>query len=158
MSAPSALAGNAHEDRPEAKKILLVDDDAAIQESLLALLADEGYDVCATRDGQDALDILRAHPPDLIILDLMMPVVDGWQFRTIQRADPNLSEIPVIVISADASAKARAIHADHYLRKPFSGDDLLLAIERTLLGRERQQLSERLRDAERIALLGTVAA
>src|SRR5207248_1013429 len=76
----------------------------------------------------------------------------------IQRADPNLSEIPVIVISADASAKARAIHADHYLRKPFSGDDLLLAIERTLLGRERQQLSERLRDAERIALLGTVAA
>jgi signal transduction histidine kinase len=146
------------ETRYRSRRILLVDDDAEIRDSLSSLLIDEGYEVSTSDDGRGALDLLRVRPADLIILDLRMPVMDGWQFRNIQRADPVLAEIPVIAVSADGSAQAAAIHADHYLRKPFKADELLLAVERILLGRDRQLLSQKLRDAERIALLGTIAA
>jgi signal transduction histidine kinase len=151
-------AQSATADVPATRRILLVDDDPEIRESLSSLLTDEGYEVSTSHDGRQALTLLRSHPTDLIILDLRMPVMDGWQFRTLQRADPQLSEIPVIAVSADGSAQAAAIHAEHYLRKPFKADELLLAVERILLGRERRQLSVRLRHAERIALLGTIAA
>lgn len=74
--------------------------------------------VATSDNGRAALDRLRHRAADLIILDLRMPVMDGWQFRTIQRADPELAEIPVIAVSADESPQAEAIDADHYLRKP----------------------------------------
>src|SRR4051794_34975510 len=93
------------------RRILLVDDDPEIRDSLASLLTDEGYQVATSRDGPQALAQLRTPPADLIILDLRMPVMDGWQFRTLQRADPMLSEIPVIAVSADGSAQAAAIHA-----------------------------------------------
>jgi signal transduction histidine kinase len=140
------------------KRILIVDDDAATRETLSDALADHGYQVATSGDGRAALDELRSHRADLIILDLMMPVMNGWQFRNAQRADPDLRDIPVIAISADGSEQAAAVHADQYLRKPFREEELLLSVERTLLARERQMLSERLRQAERTALLGTVAA
>jgi signal transduction histidine kinase len=151
-------AQSATADAPATRRILLVDDDPEIRESLSSLLTDEGYEVSTSHDGRQALTLLRSNPADLIILDLRMPVMDGWQFRTLQRADPQLAEIPVLAVSADGSAQAAAIHAEHYLRKPFKADELLLAVERILLGRERRQLSVRLRHAERIALLGTIAA
>jgi signal transduction histidine kinase len=140
------------------RSILIVDDDTDVQESISAVLLDEGYEVSISRDGRDALEQLRRRPVDLIILDLRMPVMDGWEFRNLQRADPILSRIPVIAISADGSAQAAAIHADRYIMKPFRADDLLLAVERLLLEHERQKLAEKVRSAERMALLGTMAA
>jgi signal transduction histidine kinase len=142
----------------EARRILVVEDDLEIQEALCALLEGEGYVVWTSGDGNEALNRLRRDAADLIILDLMLPVMNGWQFRNAQRSDPALSAIPVIAVSADASAQASAIHAEHYLRKPFKAEELLLAVERILLQQERHRLSERLRSAERLALLGTVAA
>ena len=140
------------------RSILLLDDDPDVQDSISALLAEEGYQVSTSRDGQDALQQLRRRPVDLIIFDLRMPVMDGWQFRNLQRADPMLARIPVIAISADGSPQAAAIHADRYLRKPFAPDELLLAVERLLLESERQRLAEKVRATERMALLGTMAA
>jgi CheY-like chemotaxis protein len=140
------------------KRILVVDDDTATLEILSDVLTDHGYEVATSGDGRDALDRLKNSRTDLIILDLMMPVMNGWQFRNAQRADPELRDIPVIAISADNSEQAAAVHADQYLRKPFRAEELLVSIERALLARERQALSERLRQAERTALLGTVAA
>src|ERR1700754_2102928 len=140
----------------EARRILVVADDLEIQEALRSL--GEGYVVWTSGDGREALNRLRRDAADLIILDLMLPVMNGWQFRHAQRSDPALSSIPVIAVSADASAQASTIHAEHYLRKPFKAEELLLSVERILLQAERQRLSERLRSAERMALLGTVAA
>jgi signal transduction histidine kinase/BarA-like signal transduction histidine kinase len=142
----------------EARRILVVEDDLEIQEALTSLLEGEGYEVWTSGDGREALNRLRQDTADLIILDLMLPVMNGWQFRHAQRNDPALSSIPVIAVSADASAQASTIHAEHYLRKPFKAEELLLSVERILLQQERQRLSQRLRSAERMALLGTVAA
>ena len=94
------------------RRILLVEDDPDIRISLQSILAEEGFEVVACSNGRDALASLGTMTaPDLIILDLMMPVMDGWQFRIQQKNDPALAQIPVIAISADASSKAAAIDA-----------------------------------------------
>ncbi len=70
--------------------------------------------------------------PDLILLDLMMPIMDGWQFRREQAQDPSLSAIPVVVLSADGNVrqKAASLHADGYLQKPVDVENLLEVIQR----------------------------
>jgi CheY-like chemotaxis protein len=81
--------------------ILLVEDEASMREVIEAVLQEEGYRVVCTINGADALDILRAGlRPCMIILDLMMPVMDGWQFRAAQLEDPELLKIPTVVYSA----------------------------------------------------------
>jgi CheY-like chemotaxis protein len=153
-----ARIGASPEAGPTGKRVLLVDDDLETRDAVVSLLSDQGYEVYAIGDGRQALEHLRQSPADLIILDLVMPVMDGWQFRNAQRADPQLSDIPVIAVSGDDSAQAAAIHADGYLRKPLSVAALLDAVERILLQREGQKLARKLRDVERMALLGAVAA
>ena len=92
-----------------------------------------GYDVATAANGQEALDQLRSGPglPSLILLDLMMPVMDGWQFRDEQKQDPALSAIPVVVVSADGRVdeKASALGAAAYLRKPVEIEDLLATVQ-----------------------------
>lgn len=106
--------------------ILIVEDDLDIREALAEALGFEGYDVFLAENGQEALDVLRAGPlPHVILLDLLMPVMSGWQFRQEQLADPALAGIPVIVVSASAPGDARA---DRYLPKPFCIDELLSAV------------------------------
>ena len=141
------------------RRILVVEDDPEILGALSGLLEEEGYDVQSVADARDALEKLRNGPaPELIILDLMMPGMDGWEFRTIQRADPTLSSIPVVAISADTSAKAAAIDATSFLRKPFRFADLLATVEKIIDERERARIRARLAEAERLASLGTLAA
>ena len=141
------------------RRILVVEDDQEILGTLAGLLEEEGYDVQSVSDGRDALERLRAGPPpELIILDLMMPGMDGWEFRTIQRADPELRSIPVLAISADTSAKAAAIDATSFLRKPFRFTDLLDSVQKIIDERERSRMKARLEEAERLASLGTLAA
>jgi CheY-like chemotaxis protein len=110
-------------------RLLVVEDDETILASLSDLLREEGATLVTAANGRDALATLRAtEPPDLILLDLMMPVMDGWEFRVAQRADRALAGIPIIALSADSSAKARAIAADAYLRKPIDLPGLVTSI------------------------------
>ncbi len=108
---------------PGAKReVLLVEDDADIRAMIGQLLELEGYPVFATGNGIEALEHLRAGArPGLILLDLMMPVMNGWQFRAEQSRDPVLAAIPVVVISGDvrASERAGSIRVEGYLKKPL---------------------------------------
>ena len=111
------------------KRVLVVEDDVDIREALIGILCDEGYDAEGAGNGLEGLDRLRARSskPALILLDLMMPVMNGWQFRAEQKQDATLSTIPVIVISADGNVrqKAESIEAAGYLKKPIELDALL---------------------------------
>jgi signal transduction histidine kinase len=141
------------------QRILLIEDDWSIRDVLRAILEEHGYSMATAANGRQALDALQSgETPDLIILDLRMPVMDGWQFRAAQKTDPRLAAIPVLAISADGSAKAEAIDAAAYLRKPLSTDTLLSAIGRILVEAERKRLLGRLEEAERFAALGRLAA
>jgi len=113
-----------------AHEVLLVDDDLSTREALTDLLHDRGYSVTAAADGREALNYLRdASPPGIIILDLMMPVMDGWQFLEHQWHDPMLLEIPVIVVTATPPYYLRATAI---LRKPIQFESLLEMIDRFL--------------------------
>lgn len=116
--------------------ILIVDDDLDLAESLADVLDCAGYRTSITRNGSEALTWLQKEEslPDAIMLDLTMPVMDGWQFRREQRLIPSLDEIPVIVISADGSvrAKAASLAVSGYVEKPFKVDTLLDEVKRVL--------------------------
>jgi CheY-like chemotaxis protein len=113
--------------------ILIVDDDFGIRDAITQVLEDEGYRVVGAANGLEAFDHLRvaAAFPCLILLDLAMPVMSGWEFRSKQREDPTLSPIPVVVLSADRGLKDKAasIQADGYLQKPVDIDTLLDTVE-----------------------------
>ncbi|MBC8132589.1 MAG: response regulator, partial [Deltaproteobacteria bacterium] len=142
------------------RRVLVVEDESAIRESLGDLLKEEGYEVSFAENGKQALSRLRSGVclPDIIVLDLRMPVMDGWEFRAIQKDDPALGLIPVVAVSADRSAPAVAISAQAYLNKPLDVSTLLRTIERILFEAERSEMSARLEEAERLASLGRVAA
>jgi signal transduction histidine kinase len=146
-------SGAAHE------RILLVEDDRGIRDVLRGILEEEGYAVTVAENGRRALEYLKSGGvPDLIVLDLRMPIMDGWQFRAEQKADPALATIPVLAISADGSAKAAAIDAAAYLRKPLSTGAMIDAIRRILAQVDRKRLLVRLEEAERFAALGRLAS
>jgi len=108
--------------------ILVVDDERDIRDAIAELLQDEGYEVEEAGDGAEALAKARDCHPLVVLLDLMMPGMNGWEFRDRQRGDPQLAEIPVIVVSA--LGKVPEVDAAGYLEKPFDLDDLLSAVRR----------------------------
>ncbi len=109
------------------KRILLVEDDEITRGAIKMVLEWEGYRVDCAANGQEALDYLHGHGrPELILLDVMMPVLDGEEFRREQKRDPSLAKIPVVVVSA-LEAAARLDAAVH-IRKPFQVEELLAAI------------------------------
>jgi CheY-like chemotaxis protein len=112
--------------------VMVVEDDFAIRETLRELLEEEGYRVTQAANGAEALARLRTGTPKLILLDLMMPVMDGWEFRSAIQDDPRLAKIPVIVISADhgLESKVARMQVQGYLTKPFELDQLLQTVER----------------------------
>ena len=140
--------------------VVVIEDDPGIREALGSVLGDEGYRVESFDNGQVAFSKLSSATslPDAIILDLRLPGMDGWELRTRQRADPALSDIPVLAISADNSAKASAIHADVFLHKPFDLEVLMAELERVLLERENRRLRQRLEHNQQLLALGTIAA
>lgn len=85
-------------------RILVVDDDVDMLHALRETLEHEGYGVDVATNGKEALDRARGDAPDLILLDVMMPEMDGWQFRKLQKADPRIANIPVVVITAGHTA------------------------------------------------------
>jgi DNA-binding response OmpR family regulator len=116
-----------------ARRVLVVDDDPDILDALSEILEAEGYDVQRARNGREALQRLEQGLPDLVLLDLMMPVMDGWEFA--RSLDPG-ARPPIIVLSADrnVSAKAKEIGALGWLAKPFELSDLLAAVRSVVPG------------------------
>jgi CheY-like chemotaxis protein len=116
-----------------AMHVLIVEDDPAIREMLVAVLEDEGYHVATAEHGQAALDYLArtAERPRAILLDLMMPTMNGWQFREVQRRTPGIADIPVIVLSAIARLDDERVQLDvaATITKPVDIPTLLETIE-----------------------------
>ncbi len=114
-------------------EVMVVEDDRDVREILREILEDAGYSVSWAANGREALAHLkRGRAPQVILLDLMMPVMDGLEFRTAQREDPSLAPIPVVVISADhgVDAKIGQMQVDAWLPKPFEVSTLLATVDR----------------------------
>ena len=113
-------------------RILIVEDDVAIRQTLAELLEDEGFEVACAANGADALaHLAAAAPPSVILLDLTMPVMDGWTFRSMQRRDARLARIPTIIVSASHGADLHAVAAlapEAFLAKPFDLDRLIATL------------------------------
>jgi signal transduction histidine kinase len=140
------------------RRILLVEDDADLCEALGETLEEHGHTVAYAADGDGGLRQMREFHPDVVVLDLMMPKFDGWQFRVAQRSDPALAGTPIVVISACNSPSALAVDADMYLRKPLDVETLIGAIDGVVNAQQRRAESAKLMQTERLAALGTLAA
>jgi CheY-like chemotaxis protein len=123
-------------DAPAATRVLVVEDEPVPRRLLHDLLAMHGYDVLEASNGAEGLERLREATPDLILLDLNMPVMDGWQFRAAQRRlkDLHLATTPVLLMTGAESAAADAamLSVEGLVEKPFHPDRLLGAIEAAL--------------------------
>jgi CheY-like chemotaxis protein len=114
--------------------VLVVDDNTDAVEALAQILEYEGYAVATAYDGREALDYLGGHPPpDLIVLDLMMPVMNGWELRAELAKVPAFAKVPIVVMTA--LAEAAEIEADAIVAKPIDLKRLLLIMDRLLARR-----------------------
>jgi CheY-like chemotaxis protein len=107
--------------------VLVVDDDEEIRAMLRVALTGDGYRVASVPDGREALHYLRSHAETcMILLDLVLPVMDGAQFRRVQLQDRSLAWIPIVIMSAtlDGDRRARALGARHFIRKPLNLDEV----------------------------------
>src|SRR5687767_10216683 len=116
-------------DQSRAPLVMVVDDDDEIRDALSGLLELEGYEVICASNGKEALDLLEVRRPEVILLDLMMPVMDGWAFRARQKSDPRFADVPVVVLTAAGVQAAKRVDANHVLHKPLSFDRIARAIE-----------------------------
>jgi CheY-like chemotaxis protein len=117
----------------ERPRLLVVDDDVELCESLADALTDAGYDPVTAGDGARALSLSHEAPaPRLILLDLMMPEMNGWEFRALQQSDDALKDIPVVVMTASRDLRRHPVDADAFLFKPFTLDDLLEHVQRVV--------------------------
>jgi len=144
--------------RERRRRILVVEDDPDLRAALVDDLADSGAEVIEAVDGLDGLARMREVQPDVVVLDMLMPRMDGWQFRLVQRRDPNLSRTPVVAMSASGTPAAAAVDADAYLVKPFGSAALGRAIDDVLAARQHKEELEHSAHQERLAALGTLAA
>jgi DNA-binding response OmpR family regulator len=128
------------------KKILIVDDEEDILHFLELVLREKGYQVVTATNGHDALTTAQIEKPDLVLLDIMMPQMDGWEVLKLLRVDDETSDIPVAMLSARTEAKDRVQGlqegAIDYICKPFSLQELLVKIE-AIFG----QVGDRAKDA-----------
>ena len=108
--------------------MLVVDDELDIREAVTEVLSYEGHEVFTASDGEEALVKCRSLHPDLVLLDLMMPGMNGWDFRRAQLRDPSIAGIPVVVLSA--LGRVSTIDALAFLPKPFGLDELLELVRR----------------------------
>lgn len=118
-------------------RVLVVDDDTDIRELLAEFLVLHGYDVATSANGAEALAYLESHArPDLVLLDLEMPMMDGYGFRERQMQVPEWSDIPTIIVSAARAVDTNRTHGALVLAKPVRIEKLEKAIERELTGDE----------------------
>lgn len=119
------------------KKVLIVDDEQNIAISVEYLMRREGFDVSVARDGEEGLAMIRSTKPDLVLLDVMMPKMDGFQVLSEVRSDRELDGVRIIMLTAKGREaeveKGLSLGADAYIPKPFSTSDLVNRVK-TLLG------------------------
>jgi len=115
-----------------------VEDDPVIQSLIVEFLGDEGFELLAASDGQAGVDLARQMLPDLILMDLMLPIMDGMSATRALKSDPRTRNIPVIAVSAGTNLRVHAerLPADGVVGKPFDLDTLLAAVTVHLLGAE----------------------
>lgn len=120
--------------------ILIIEDDPSYRSMMETILQMENYDVHSASDGQAGLAILKEHRPDLILCDIMMPVMDGHSLLETLRTDSSHADIPLIFVTALGERadmrRGMSAGADDYLPKPFSADELLEAVTSRLRRRE----------------------
>lgn len=124
---------NDRAEQPLNEKILIVEDDAELRESLGQVLSDEGYRLSGARNGLEAVRYLKSEErPGLILLDLSMPVVNGWEFRMHQKRAAGLADIPVVIITAGNHSKEDIawLAPTDFLLKPIDLDHLLETVRR----------------------------
>jgi DNA-binding response OmpR family regulator len=118
------------------KEILIVDDEPSIVVPIQFLMEQQGYSVLVAENGEDALDIIYKYKPDLILLDIMLPRIDGYEVCEIVRLDPRYRDIKIIFITAKGReveiAKGLALGADAYVTKPFSNTELVSKVKKLL--------------------------
>ena len=116
--------------------ILVIDDEKDLIELLSYNLGKEGYDVIVANDGQSGLDVVKKHRPDLVVLDIMMPGLDGLQVCQRLRADPRTGRVPIIMLTAKATETDRIVGlevgADDYVTKPFSPREVIARVKAVL--------------------------
>lgn len=109
-------------------RLLVVEDEPALQKVLAMRLNIDGFDVATASDGQEALELMRSDRPDLVLTDLMMPMMGGAELTAAIRADPNLKDIPVMVLTALKEQRERdhlmALGADAFAAKPYNSAEL----------------------------------
>ena len=121
----------------EKKKILCIEDEREMIDLIKLILERRGFEVLGALGGKEGLEVIRREMPDLILLDLMMPEVDGWEVYRQMRADEQLKDIPVVVVTAKAQSidKVLGLHiakVDDYVTKPFGPQELLKSIDKVL--------------------------
>jgi two-component system response regulator VicR len=121
----------------EKKKILCIEDEPEMIDLIKLILERKGFEVLGAVGGKEGLEVIRREMPDLILLDLMMPEVDGWEVFRQMRADERLKDIPVVVVTAKAQSidKVLGLHiakVDDYVTKPFGPQELLKSVNKVL--------------------------
>ena len=119
------------------KQILCIEDEPEMIDLIRLILGRRGFEVVGAAGGKEGLEKVRQHPPELVLLDLMMPDMDGWDVYQQMKADEKTKDIPVIVVTAKAQSidKVLGLHiakVDDYIAKPFSPQDLLNSVEKVL--------------------------
>ncbi len=127
------------------RRILCIEDEPEMIDLIRLILERKGFEVLGAVGGQEGLEVVRNEKPDLVLLDLMMPDVDGWEVYRQMKADAELQHIPVVVVTAKAQSidKVLGLHiakVDDYVTKPFGPSDLVESVERVL--RKRKELAD----------------
>jgi two-component system response regulator VicR len=129
------------------KKIIYIEDESEMIDLVRLILGRKGYEVIGAKGGHDGLEIVQKELPDLVLLDLMMPDMDGWQVYQQLRTAETTRDIPVIIITAKAQSidKVLGLHiakVDDYISKPFNPKELIDSVESVMAKREAERLTD----------------
>jgi DNA-binding response OmpR family regulator len=121
----------------ETKRLVYIEDEIEMIDLVRLILGRKGFEVVGANGGQEGLELVRNQPPDLVLLDLMMPDLDGWEVFQQLKADEATRQIPVIVVTAKAQTIDRVLglhiaKVDDYISKPFSPQELISSVEKVL--------------------------
>ena len=127
------------------KKILIIDDTELMVQMIADILAGEGYDVVSANNGTDGIRMEMTHKPDLVLLDVIMPGLDGFEVCRLLRQDESNNLMPIIMLTAqgneDDKLTGLELGADDYITKPFNPRELVSRVKNTLLRIERNRLA-----------------
>jgi len=121
----------------DAKRVVCIEDEPEMIDLVRLILGRKGFNVIGANGGIEGLEVVRKEQPDLVLLDLMMPDMDGWEVYQQMKADAVLRDIPVVVVTAKAQSidKVLGLHiakVDDYITKPFGPQELLESVEKII--------------------------